>query len=263
MKQLPFVISVPHCSQGVPVDIQNTLALDEQQVLESVDFGTLEIFGKAPALEVVAAQWSRLIADLNRGPDQLDPKGVAALTDYHGRPIYKPGMEPDRQTIADRVAQYHQPYHSRLLRAVENRRAIGIIDGHSLNGVGPVDSPDPHQRRKDVILSNNGDLEGRSNPASGPATCTRDQLLTFSRAFQNQGFSVSLNWPYQGGYIINRFGRLFAGDHRLAVQIELNQNLYMLPGSLEPDRNRVSDTARRVVSALEEVAAILTEGDRP
>lgn len=250
---LPFIISIPHSSANVPDDIGDTLALNQHQVIESVDFGTLEIFGALPAREIVTAQWSRLIVDLNRAPDQTDAKGVVAHTDYHGRPIYQPGQYPDRETINQRVNRFHRPFHEKIERALNNSDIIGLIDSHSLNGTGPDDAPDPGRRRKDVILSNNGDLNGEPRPGSGRTSCTVDQIRRFKQAFEDQGFSVSLNSPYRGGYITNHYGPLLAKEGRFAIQIEMNQDLFMRPGSLEPEKHRLAVVAQKVLMALEKV----------
>lgn len=259
MMTLPFVVSVPHCGGRVPDAIRRKVALDDRQVIESVDVGTVEIFCALPVRAVVQALWSRLVADLNRSPDHTGPKGVVALTDYNGRPIYKPGLEPDREEISRRVARFHRPYHEALERALKTPDIIGLIDGHSLNGTGPADAPDPGRPRKDVIISNNGDENGSPRPGCGPTACSGNQMQVFKRAFQNQGFSVALNSPYQGGYIVNHYGRQMDAGRGFAVQIEMNQDLYMPPASLEPDTQCVSAVARRVLAALEETAALLKD----
>ena len=258
---LPFVISIPHCGARVPEEIRPALALNDRQIEESVDFGTAEIFGGLPVLHVVQADLSRLVVDLNRAPDQTDPKGVAALTDYHGRRIYRKDAEPDQKTIARRVDRFHRPYHRQLARVLSDPKVMALIDGHSLNGTGPADAPDPGKRRKDIVISNNGDLEGLPRPGFGPVSCDRTHLMRFKEAFEQQGFTVSLNAPYHGGYIVRHFGRSLVEANRFAVQIELNQDLYMRPGSLSPEANRVASVRRLVLAALEIMAAEVTSGD--
>ena len=76
---LPFVVSIPHCGRDVPPEIRRQMALDDRQIIESVDFGTFEIFGRLPVAAVVHARWSRLVADLNRSADNRSDKGVIAL----------------------------------------------------------------------------------------------------------------------------------------------------------------------------------------
>jgi N-formylglutamate amidohydrolase len=227
------------------------MALDEQQIIESVDFGSEEIFGALPSRHVIKAQWSRLVADLNRAPDQTDPKGVVSLTDYHGRAVYQPGRNPDHDTIMARVAQYHRPYHEQLERVLSETTVIGLIDGHSLNGIGPADAPDPGQRRKDIILSNNGDANGAPRTDRAPTSCTIERIQQFKQAFQDQGFSVALNSPYLGGYITHHYGRRLIKQGGFTIQIELNQDLYMPPKSLAPDPRLVTSVEQQVLLALQ------------
>lgn len=248
---LPVIISIPHCSAQIPDAVRGTLALNEQQIIESVDFGSEEIFGVLPSRHVIKAQWSRLIVDLNRAPDQTDPKGVVALTDYHGRAVYQPGQDPDPDSIMARVAQYHRPYHEKLENALSDTSVIGLIDGHSLNGTGPADAPDPGQRRRDITLSNNGDANGAPRTGETPVSCTIERIQQFKQAFQDQGFSVALNAPYLGGYITHHYGRQLIKQGKFAIQIELNQDLYMQPKNLAPDPHLVTSVARQVLLALE------------
>lgn len=250
---LPFIISIPHCSDQVPENIRGSLALSEQQIIESVDFGSEEIFGALPSSHIIKAQWSRLIVDLNRAPDQTDPKGVVALTDYHGRAVYQKGQTPDHDSIIARVDHFHRPYHEKLETALADTTVIGLIDGHSLNGTGPANAPDPRQRRKDIIISNNGDINGALRPEGSPTSCSIDRIQRFKQAFQDKGFSVSLNAPYLGGYITHHYGRQLIKQGRFAIQIEMNQDLYMLPNSLAPDPHLVTSVAQQVLLALENV----------
>lgn len=254
---LPFIISIPHCASRVPDTIKTTMALNDSEIHESIDFGTFEIFGRLPAEGTVTARWSRLVVDANRPSDQMDAKGVVALTDYHGRSIFRPGLEPDPDTIKKRVNQFHRPYHAAVEAALRNPKAIALIDGHSLSGSGPVDAPDAGRKRKDVIISNNGDIYGRSDPSRGPLTCSPETIQVFKSAFEKQGLSVALNNPYQGGFIVRHYGVLLRSSGRFAVQIEMNHDLYMAPDNIIPDQRRIQQVYGQVFNALDLVAVIL------
>jgi len=248
--KLPFILSIPHCGNQIPADIRPSIALSEHEIAEAEDFGTREIFADLPALGVIAAQWSRLVVDLNRSPDQFDPKGVVALTDYLGRKVFKPGCEPTRAQIQQRVAQFHQPYHAQLAAMVRLETFAGLIDCHSLNGTGPADAPDSGRKREDVILSNNGDHQGRQRSSADPLSCLAGTLQAAADAFAATGFSVALNTPYRGGYITTHFGQQLRHAGRFAMQIEMNQDLYMAPGALVCDTDRLHTTTERVKQAL-------------
>ncbi|KJS33422.1 MAG: hypothetical protein VR64_01080 [Desulfatitalea sp. BRH_c12] len=256
---LPFVLSIPHCGKNIPAELRPAMALSEREIAESVDFGTQEIFAGLPAVRTVAAQWNRLVVDLNRAPDQFDPKGVVALTDYEGRNVFQPGLDPESAEIDARVARYYRPYHQRLVDILQPDDFIGLLDCHSLNGTAPADAPDRGQQRSEVILSNFGDSQGRPRSPQAPLTCPAEVLQMAAAAFEEHGFSVSLNNPYRGGYIINHYGALLQARGRFAVQIEMNQDLYMSPPAIEVDGERIAHVTPRVAQALATWARKLAE----
>jgi N-formylglutamate deformylase len=254
--KLPFVLSIPHCSARISPELSGAIALNDREVLEQVDIGTYEIFNGMPVADVLSAHWNRIVVDLNRGPERLDAKGVVALTDYQGRSIYRQGHEPDADQVKVRLHRYYHPYHARLLQALEENPVSALIDCHSLNGVGPADAPDAGQDRADVILSNYGDEKGQ--PSGGLAiTCPPEDMQTIADAFRQQGFSVSLNNPYRGGYIVNRYGPLLLAEGRFSIQVELNQNLYTPPGEMQPDPACIAANRERVLTAFQLIASSL------
>ncbi len=248
--RLPFILSIPHCTDQVPAELRETMALSDHQIKDSVDLGTREIFAALPARQIIAADWSRLVVDLNRRPNQYDAKGVVATTDYLGRTIFKNGCTPGVAEIKRRVQAYYRPYHDRLAALLEANEFMGLIDCHSLNGTGPKDAPDHGQPRKDVVLSNFGDAQGRQRSAGKKLTCSTEIIQAAAAAFASQGFSVSLNEPYRGGYIVNHYGSLLQKSGRFALQIEMNQKLYADPGEKDIDPQGVRETAARVEKVL-------------
>ena len=251
---LPFIFSIPHCGIRVHKYLRSRMALDEREIQEAVDFGTDEIFGHMPVLAVIQAQWSRLVADLNRDPLQRHEKGVVALVDYYGRRVFKPDCEPTAEQIEQQVQRYHHPYHELLRQALNRSGYLALFDCHSLNGTGPPDAPDAGQKRKDITLSNNGDLRGQPRSGMGPVTCPPDLLQIMAGIFEQQRFSVSINHPYKGGYIVKHYAPPLLKSDRFAVQIEMNQDLYMEAGSLEPDVGRISEVTGRLTGAFRALA---------
>ena len=55
---LPFVITVPHCSSRLPQRIRRVVALSDEEVWESTDIGTKEVFGSLPAKYVICSDWT-------------------------------------------------------------------------------------------------------------------------------------------------------------------------------------------------------------
>jgi N-formylglutamate deformylase len=254
--KLPFIISLPHCSGRIPDTIGRKIALTPEEMVDTIDLGTLEIFGNLPAEAVLAAKWSRLVADLNRPPWQRDAKGPVALVDYHGRSIYGRETIPDEDEIQMRLSAYYHPYHRQLEKALGKAHIKGLLDCHSLQDIGPPEAPDAGQKRKDIILGNNGGPGGECDPLRGDATCTPTLLRHMARIFETEGLSVSINAPYAGGFIAAHYGAILASRGKVALQIEINQALYVDPkiNTVIPERAaRVRNRMLRCLSRIGEM----------
>ena len=253
MKKYPFVISLPHCAGHVPPEIRPRMALTDEQIDDAVDQGTHEIFAALPADDVIAARYSRLFCDLNRSPENRRGKGVVPETDYKGRRVFLPEMVPDNATVDAWVARFYRPYHERLEKAVSGSGAKALFDCHSLNGVGPAAAPDAGRKRKDVIISNNGQEDGKAEPALGEPTCSPDILDIVESAFSRAGFTTAVNNPYTGGFITVHYGKKLVRQGGFALQIEMNQDLYVDPETDRCDPEKTKTAAEMVESALEEI----------
>ena len=259
MKTCPFVISLPHCAGRVPVGIRQRMAISDKEIEDAVDHGTYEIFSgeifSGPRVqEVLAARYSRLFCDLNRSPRNRGYKGVVPETDYKGRHIFHPGMYPDDATIENWIMHYFRPWHERLEKAVFSPGVMGLFDCHSLNGIGPVAAPDAGRKRKDVIISNNGGKSGQSDPESGDPTCPVHVVEIVEAAFLRAGFSTAVNDPYTGGFITVHYGRRLVRQGAFALQIEMNQDLYLDPATERCDFQKTAFVAGRAQAAFEEIA---------
>jgi len=253
----PFIISLPHCSEWVPEDLKGTFALTNEEIWESTDRGVLEIFGALPAKKIIFAQWNRLVVDLNRSPSRRDGRGVVPHVDYHGRSIYRSGCIPDEQEIERRLSEYYWSFHKRLVDSLKETDIKALFDCHSLNGTGPEEAPDPGKRRNDIILGNHGDDSGNMNQARGSITCPPETLRLIKKAFEKSGFSVSLNDPYPGGFITASHGKKLTDMGKIAVQIEINQDLYLegTPKRLSPIR--LEQVKARISQSFKEIASTL------
>ena len=249
----PFLISIPHCGSRVPPEIRSLMALADDEIYDAKDLGSDVLFEALPARQIIKAEYSRLVVDVNRDPENLGPKGVVAKTDYRGREIYLAGHYPDEAAITKRVRDYHAPYHEKIQKALADQEIRGLFDCHSLNGTAPVDAPDAGQKRKDIILSNNGNPQGGPDPQLGEPTASREMIRSVKAAFEAAGFSVSINRPYQGGFITVRYGRKLFKQGGFAIQIEMNQDLYLGATSLDLDPEKIRSVRDRIFSAFESI----------
>jgi len=74
-------------------------------------------------------------------------------------------------------------------------------------------------------------------------------------AFQKAGFSVSINNPYAGGFITTHYGQKYARMGKISVQIEINQDLYLEPNSVQPVAERLEEVRGRVLQAFRKIAS--------
>ena len=223
---LPLVICLPHGSVRVPPQAAAHLALGPLEVEQSMDLGISEVFGPLPALKILPAPQTRLVVDLNRSPDDLGPKGVVASIDYAGRSVFPPGQEPDQQVKQLWVENFWRPWHRELASALEAPGVRALVDGHSLDGVGPAEAPDPGARRADVVLGNRGGPDGQAQAGRGEPTCPPEVFRLLGEALRAEGLSVAYNTPYAGGHIIARYGPKLRARGAVAVQMEINKDLY-------------------------------------
>jgi N-formylglutamate amidohydrolase len=252
--RLPFVISVPHCSGRIPEYIRPDFALSNDEIADSIDLGTREIFGVLDAGDILCSEWSRLVVDLSRDPERRDHKGVIARIDYFGRSIYHASAIPDEEEISNRLREYYWPYHNRLREALEGPHIRGMIDCHSLCGIGPPEAPDAGRKRKDIVLSNNGDNGGKMTPALGKTTCPSELLVFMKQVFLSKGFSVAINDPYTAGFISTHYAGEFADREKFAVQIEINQDLYAGPGTGKIVQGRLAEVRSKIRRCFDEIA---------
>jgi N-formylglutamate deformylase len=120
-----------------------------------------------------------------------------------------------------RIEGLYKPYH-RALRRLFTRvhRDFGaavLIDCHSMPSTAGSKDERP---RADVVL---GDRYGTS--------CVAAVAETIESTLRAQGYSVSRNKPYAGGFITEHYGRPVRGLH--ALQIEVNRGLYMNERTLQ------------------------------
>ena len=252
--RLPFAVSVPHASFQVPEEISPTLAFTQRDIMESTDLGTREIFTSLPVMVALWSRWSRFVVDLNRDSEERGPRGVVPIKDNHGRNVYKEGGLPDDDEIERRLKAYYWPYHYRLQEAVQNPEIKILFDCHSLAPVGPSGGPDPMKWRKDIVLANNGNPRGEKAPSLEEITCPTNILLMMKEILNDSGFSVSINQPYSGGFILTHYGHELVERGKMAVQMEINQQLYMDDETRQVDRFRLGDAANRLQKVFREIA---------
>jgi len=229
----PILVSIPHASCVVPEEVKEYIELSEEDLKSYTDLYTNEIFTINNAHRV-CCDVSRVIVDVNRAPDdiskeyELAAEGVTVHTTWDGKNVYK--KEPSQEQVDALIKKYHDPYHEKVDDIIPQVRFL--IDGHSFLPVGPKLKADSGHERPDINIGN-----------VNYTSCTRVHTVFFREFFQDRGYSVAINFPYVGKYILGHHchRRRIPPFLVPGIQVELNQGLYIKPDSHDAIPERVEE----------------------
>jgi N-formylglutamate amidohydrolase len=259
----PVVFNSPHSGSIYPRTFLSASRLDVGTLRRSedsfVDQLTLGVVARGYPL--MRAHFPRCYVDVNREPYELDPRmfegrlpsfantrsmrvagglGTVARVVGEAQEIYAERIPVD--DAIRRIEGLYKPYH-RALRHLFTRvhRDFGaaiLIDCHSMPSTAGTRDERP---RADIVL---GDRYGTS--------CVVAVAETVEATLRGQGYLVSRNKPYAGGFITEHYGNPAVGLH--AIQLEINRALYM-----DERRYEKAGTFATVAADLEMLAQRLTE----
>jgi len=234
MPPYPVLLSIPHGGSLAPREIAGRVALTPADLFADSDAFTLEIYGLRDKVAVcLDTEIARVYVDLNRDTNDRPPQnpdGIVKTRTCHGRSIYFPGQELDRQEADDLIQKYYAPYHRALAETLRGNPGIELfLDCHSMEAVGPEISPDPGARRPSFCLGSN---HGQSCP---PETVQR-LARCLCKAFSLEDRDITIDHPFAGGHITRNYG-----NHPLpGIQIEMNRGLYLSAPWFDAERLKVS-----------------------
>ena len=228
----PIVLGMPHVGTHLPADIACRLN-DEGRVLRDTDWHIEDLYRDLiPGLTVVQANFHRYVIDANRDPSgqSLYPGAstteLTPTTTFDGTPIWSGGAEPSMAEAAERLANWHTPYHAALMAEMEHvhaRHGVAILfDCHSIRSVIP--------------WLFEGVLPDFSIGTNVGATCAAAVEAVVASEAAASGRSPLLNGRFKGGWTTRHYGRPSAGFH--AIQMELAQSSHLAseepPFALDP-----------------------------
>lgn len=241
----PLVFASPHSGRIYPDELMAASRLDAQAIRRSEDVFVDRLIeeGFSSGVSGVICRTARVWIDVNRDPWELDPAmfedalpafarsqtarvaaglGSIARMVGEGQEIYARKL-----TFAEaeaRIDAVHKPYHQAVkerLDAARERFGVGVlVDWHSMPSAAGRHEARRGRGRPDVVL---GDRHG--------AACGRALTQAVRRQLESQGYAVTLNSPYAGGYTTQVYGRPDQGLH--ALQIEIDRGLYVDEATLE------------------------------
>ena len=178
----------------------------------------------------LSANFPRIFVDLNRSPLELDSSmwsgkfnasifntsqkvkfgiGVIPKVCFSGKKVYHDLLL--FKEARRRLLNYYFPYHRKIRTLIEyikkNHNKVIILDCHSMSSEIVSESTD-------IVLSNN-----RNKSAYQKITNILQKI------FESYGYKVTINDPFEGGFITKYYGRPI--NHVNVVQIEINKKLYL------------------------------------
>lgn len=233
---VPLVFASPHSGDVYPAAFVAASRLDAQTLRRSEDAHVHDLFADAPArgAPLLRATFPRAYLDPNREAYELDPSMFDGPLPRHvntrsprvlaglgtiprmvatGHDIYRGKLSVAE--AEDRIDRCYRPYHAALADMIQRTRAVFgcclVIDCHSMPS---STGQDGGAAAADFVL---GDNHGVS--------CARLVPAAVQQVLEAQGYRVTRNAPYAGGYTTRHYGQPSQGVHTL--QIEINRRLYM------------------------------------
>jgi N-formylglutamate amidohydrolase len=262
---LPVFVTIPHAGEWVPESAGWLETADPEVLLTDVDRFVDRLY--LPALETlplpgVVTRVHRYVVDLNRVPSDIDcdsvegaplasgthSAGVHWVRTTRGVPLLK---SPLKRAHHDQlIRDYFDPFHAEIARLMleltqgkgpSPKHPLFHLDLHSMpsRAEAGAHADAPGSARPEVVVS---DQDGKS--------CAPEFRGALVDALRREGFEVSVNWPYKGGRITQRYGKPEQGHH--TIQIELNRGLYMDERTREPlpEWGGISPRLARVLADL-------------
>lgn len=249
----PLLLAQPHGGIEIPGPIAARLnALGLARADTDWHIGRL-YQGLCSAASIVSTPVHRYVIDANRDPadESLYPgqntTGLCPTTTFDGEPIYLDGQQPSTDEIAERLRDYHRPYHDAIAEQLERIRQkhgyVILYDCHSIRSLVPYLFDG---RLPDFNIGTNSGLS--CDPAIEQAVQRHCQAAS--------AYSSVVNGRFKGGWTTRHYGQPQHGVH--AVQMELAQRRYMLEQAPWSYNDASAGELRAILAAiLDELTTVL------
>jgi N-formylglutamate deformylase len=242
----PLLLSVPHAGTALPDWLRKRL-VPRAAAVEDTDWHLDRLYAFALDLGagLIAPKYSRYVIDLNRPREDtpmypgVNNTGLVPTRFFSGDSLYRDGEEPQAAEIANRAAQYWQPYHDALETELVRLRAA---HGHAVLF-------DAHSIKSELPWLFEGTLPHLNLGTAGGSSCAALLGAALGRVLRGQArYSHVVDGRFKGGYITRRFGR---PDERLhAVQLEMCWRCYLDEAEPHQWHEERADEVRPLLRAL-------------
>lgn len=257
---IPLVFDSPHSGHDYPDDFDYACDFD---ILEKAEDKFVDdLFASAPAhgAPLLCACFPRSYIDVNRCEKDIDHELLEDIWPEESAPtprseagiglirrLVRPGLPVYDRTlksgeIRHRIDTYYRPYHDTLQSLIDDAHMtygqVWHINCHSMPShssfVSSLRRANPFSM-PDFVL---GDRDG--------TTCDPQFTRTIRDFLKKQGYSVTINDPYKGVELVQRYSVPANGRHSL--QIEINKSLYMNEETCRPHKGY--DRFKQDINAL-------------
>lgn len=232
---VPIVVDVSRSGREYPAEFRSPVPFTTLH--DNVSMYVDDLWADAPDLgaTMLFAQFPSFWIDANRNELDIDPElidgewpvplrptrsktglGLLKAKSRYGEPVHERKLTVEE--VKERLEKYHRPYFRELGSNIERlRSSFGFVyqfSCHCMSAVGAPTHPDPGQDRPDFCL---GNMRGKTSSAGF--------IEAAAETIRSLGFSCTVNHPYVGGELIERFGAPDAGVE--SILVEVNKKLFM------------------------------------
>lgn len=206
--KIPIIVSIPHSGTYLPVTMKEKLI--DNIILANMDWYLPKLYSFLHNLGITTLvnNVSRYVIDTNREitnckSDSYSKNYIYTKTTFNHE-MYKRIL--DNNEIAHRIKEYYNPYHDFITNLINDKltefNKVYLIDLHSFG----------KNIKGDIVLGN-----------KNYQTASHEFTDLIENSLERNGFKISLNEPYSGGYIIKKY----ASENVETIQIELNYKRYI------------------------------------
>lgn len=253
--ETPVLVEVPHAGFAFDAESMAHTCAPVRGIGRDADMFVDRLFADSPTrgATLLVGHLSRLVVDLNRGPDDVDamavegataqnlPRGLVWRTTTEGEPVLRDKLP--RAELQRRMDRYYRPYHAALRTILDEKKSkFGfaiLVCAHSMPSEGRRGHVDVGAGRADIVPGSRG--------RTTAAAAVIDEVERNAKA---AGLTVKHDDPYKGGFSTGHYGK--PADRIHAIQIEIARRLYMNEDTLALTDGAVvvSRFAMDVVAAL-------------